>query len=55
MGVYTTVGRTVFVLGREADGNRVSHIVEAGAEYSVDIDAMVTYTDQTASYPYAIA
>ena len=55
MATNTTVGRTVFVLGREVDGNRGSYIVEATTEYSVEIAAMVTYTDTTASFPYTIS
>ena len=51
----TASGRTVFVLGREVDGNRGSYIVEDGEEYSVDFAASVDYTDQTASFPYTIS
>lgn len=50
----TAVGRTVFVLGKELHGNRQALIVENGEEYSVDISTMITYTDQTARFPYEI-
>jgi len=54
MATKTATARTVFVLGREVDGNREAYVVESAEEYSVDIGTMVTYTDQTASFPYAI-
>lgn len=47
-----TVGRTVFVLGREVDGNRQALIVEAGEAYAVSIDTMVAYTDESVRFPY---
>jgi predicted RNA-binding protein with TRAM domain len=47
-------GRTVFVLGREVDGNRQVVIVEDGEEYNFDIDTMTAYTAQTARFPYEV-
>lgn len=55
MATNTTVGRTVFVLGKEEHGNRVVSIVEATTEYSMDLAAVELYTDQTASFPYTIS
>ena len=50
----TAVGRTVFVLGKELHKNRQVLVVEDGAEYSVDISTMITYTNQTARFPYEV-
>ena len=50
----TASGRTVFVLGKELDGNREAIIVEDGEEYSMDADAIVEYSDGTAQFPYEI-
>ncbi len=50
----TAVGRTVFVLGKELQGNRSVVVVEDGAEYSMAIDTMVVYTNQTARFPYEV-
>lgn len=47
-------GRTVFVLGKELHGNREAIIVEDEEEYSIDPDAIVDYTDDTAQFPYQI-
>lgn len=47
-------GRTVFVLGREVDGNRQVVVVEDGEEYNFDIDTITDYTDQTSRFPYEI-
>lgn len=50
------VGRTVFVLGKEAHGNRQVVVVEDGQEYSFEYatisDIITTYTAQTARFPY---
>lgn len=54
MATNTTVGRTVFVLGKEIAGNRQAFSVEAGAEYSVYATAILPYTDATAKFPYII-
>lgn len=50
----TAVGRTVFVLGKEAYGNRQVVVVEDGDEYSFDISTMTAYTAQTARFPYSL-
>lgn len=53
----TAVGRTVFVLGKEAHGNRQAVIVGAGEEYNSDslaVGTITAYTDQTARYPYEV-
>lgn len=50
----TASGRTVFVLGKELQGNRQAIIVEDGEEYSIDPAAIETYTDATAAFPYEI-
>ena len=55
MATGTATARTVFVLGKEAHGNRTVLIVESGDEYSVSIDAAKVYTDQTARFPYVVA
>jgi hypothetical protein len=47
-------GRTVFVLGREVDGNREVVVVEDGAEYAVDPTTEVEYSDDTAQFPYEL-
>jgi len=52
MAVNTASGRTVFVLGREAHGNRSAFVVEDGEEYSVDFSTAVEYSDGTASFPF---
>ena len=55
MATGTAVGRTVFVLGREVDGNRQAMVVENGEEYSVDHNATVeAYTEQVARFPYEL-
>lgn len=48
----TTEGRTVFVLGREVDGNREALIVDDNTEYTLDAAAIVDYSDDTAAFPY---
>jgi len=48
----TAVGRTVFVLGKQALGNRQVLIVADGEEYNVDIATMQAYTAQVARFPY---
>jgi hypothetical protein len=50
----TTSGRTVFVLGKELDGNREAIIVDTAKEYTLDADTIVTYSDDTAQFPYTI-
>lgn len=50
----TTVGRTVFVLGREVDGNREAIVVDSGKEYTLDADTIVTYSDGDAEFPYGV-
>lgn len=52
MGTNTASERTVFVLGKEEEGNRVVSVVESGEEYSMDITTAVTYTVGNASFPY---
>ena len=54
MTTYETNGRTVFVLGREVDGNREAIIVDDGKEYTLDPETIVTYSDATATWPYAV-
>lgn len=51
----TAVGRTVFVLGKQAHGNRQVIIVEDGQDYDFSIDTMTAYTAQTARFPYELA
>ena len=46
--------RTVFVLRSEDAGNRSAHIVEAGEEYTMDLDTIVEYSDATANFPYSV-
>lgn len=47
-----TNARTVFVLGKEEDGNKTMVVVESGKEYSMDADTIVTYSDAEATFPY---
>lgn len=56
MATNTASARTVFVLGKEAVGNRQVLIVESGKEYSVDYATTVqVYTDATAKFPYTLS
>jgi hypothetical protein len=48
----TTDSRTVFVLGKEVDGNREVHVLESGSSYDWDPDTISTYTAGEASFPY---
>lgn len=50
----TTSGKTVFVLGRNQDGNREALIVDSGKEYTLDAATIVTYSDDTAQFPYTV-
>jgi len=50
----TTSGRTVFVLGREVDGNREALVVDDGKEYTLDAETIVTYSDADAEFPYGV-
>jgi hypothetical protein len=50
----TATERTVFVLGRELEGNREAVIVESGSEYFLDPDVIVEYSDDTAQFPYSL-
>lgn len=50
----TASGRTVFVLGKELQGNRQVVIVEDAEEYSLDAAAIETYTDAISQFPYEI-
>lgn len=50
----TTSGRTVFVLGTEVAGNREMLSVATGLEYTLDADAIVEYSDDTAEFPYSV-
>lgn len=50
----TTDGRTVFVLGRELDGNRQAIVVEDAQEYSLNAETIVEYSDQDARFPYEV-
>jgi len=50
----TAVGRTVFILGKEAHGNRQAIIVENGYAYDLDIADVIVYTNQTARFPYEV-
>lgn len=50
----TTSGRTVFVLGREVDGNREAIVVEDAKEYTLDVDTILTYSDDNAEFPYSL-
>lgn len=48
----TTTARTVFVLGKEVDGNREVHVLESGSTYDWDYDTISTYSSGYASFPY---
>lgn len=50
----TATGRMVFVLGKEIQGNRQAVIVESGEEYNLSTDAVETYSDDTAQFPYEL-
>jgi hypothetical protein len=50
----TASGRTVFVLGKELQGNRQVIIVESGDTYTLDPAAIETYSDDTAMFPYEV-
>ena len=50
MSVATTSGRTVFVLGREVDGNREAIIVDDAEEYTLDPETIVTYSSGDAVF-----
>lgn len=49
----TTDRRTVFVLGREVDGNREVLVVDDNTEYTLDASAIADYSDDDAAFPYA--
>jgi hypothetical protein len=53
MSLATT--RTIFVLGREQDGNREVDVVESGDTYDFDSNTISTYTAGNASFPYVAA
>jgi len=48
----TASGRTVFVLGSEAAGNREMVVVEDGATYDLDAATIETYSAGAATFPY---
>lgn len=50
----TTSGRTVFVLGREVDGNREVLVVDDGVEYTIDPATRYAYSDDLAEFPYSV-
>jgi hypothetical protein len=50
----TANARTVFVLGKEIQGNRQVLIVESGEEYTLDTAAVEVYSDDTAQFPYEL-
>lgn len=50
----TASGRTVFVLGKEVQGNRQVLVVDDGEEYNVDFAAAQEYTEQEARFPYEL-
>lgn len=50
----TADGRTVFVLGREVDGNREVLVVEDTVEYTLDAATIVDYSDDNAAFPYTV-
>lgn len=56
--VGTAVGRTVFVLGKEVQGNRQVVVVEDGEEYGFEYatieNILTAYTTQTARFPYEL-
>lgn len=54
MATGTADGRTVFVLGRQVDGNREVIVVEDDQEYTLDADTIVTYSDDSAEFPYVV-
>jgi hypothetical protein len=50
----TSSARTVFVLGRESEGNRSVVIVESGKEYSIEYSTAKDYSNGLAKFPYAV-
>lgn len=49
----TAVGTTVFVLGKEEEGNREVLVFQDGQDYGdLPITAIKPYTDQTTKFPY---
>jgi hypothetical protein len=54
MATDVTTERTVFVLGREVDGNREALIVDSGKEYTLDPETIVEYSDESAEFPYGV-
>ena len=50
----TAVGTTVFVLGRELDGNREVLTFENGQDYGeLPVSAIQAYTAASTKFPYA--
>ena len=49
----TAVGRTVFMLGLEALGNREAYIVESGDQYDVAASTNTAYTNSLTQFPYS--
>ena len=49
-----TNGRTVFVLGREVDGNREVLVVDDNQEYTLDAATIANYSDDDATFPYSV-
>ena len=50
----TAVGMTVFVLGKESQGNREVLTFEHGEDYGdLPITAILAYTDQRTKFPYS--
>jgi hypothetical protein len=50
----TADGREIYVIGKQADGNREVVIVEDGATHDLPAAAKYTYTDQVARFPYEL-
>lgn len=52
----TAVGTTVFVLGREQEGNREVLTFENGQDYGdLPVSAITAYTVSTTKFPYTVA
>jgi hypothetical protein len=54
MAEYTTSGRTVFVLGKEINGNHEAIIAADSEEYTLDPATIVTYSSGLAEFPYSV-
>jgi hypothetical protein len=51
----TADGREIYILGKQAYGNREAVIQEDGTTHDLPAAAKFTYADQVTSFPYEVA